>query len=256
MTATFEPAAGADSGGGTPVESTVDGRGPTAAALSRLRDWLAAAVGPRVPVVVEAPRDGEHSRICVWPLALLPDQGTRGGGRREPLRLRMRYLIAADGPVERAADLIDLVLAAGAADDGYHLVFEPVPSHLWGTGGRLPAPSLLLDVPVQIRPAIPAVPRVRGELRLTGGPMRTVRGRVLGPGGVPLSEITLTAPATGSATRTDARGEFVLPGLPAGHPVLLHLAGRGLRMQAQVDSAQVDSGATEQVVIHCDIEEV
>ena len=228
--------------------------GPTAAALGRLRGWLAAAVGPDVPVVVQAPRDGPDSRICVWPLALLPDQGTRGTGRREPLRLRVRYLVAADGPVEQATALIDRVLAAGAAgDDGYQLVFEPVPSHLWGTGGRMPCPALQLDVPVLVRPAVPAVPavpRVRGELRLAGGALHTVRGRVVGPGGVALAGITLTAPATGTATSTDARGEFVLAGLPAGRPVLLHLAGRGLRFQAQVDA-----GAAGDVVIHCDIEE-
>lgn len=224
--------------------------GPTALALAGLCSWLAQALGEDGKVEIAAPDATRQGRLCVWPVALVADQGTRGGNGRQPLRLRARYVVTADGPIDTAVGLLDRVLVAIAATDRYHLVLEPVPANVWGTEG-LPRPSIYIDVPVQIAVPAPVVPRVTGELRFDGVPMRAIHGRVLGPRNVPLSGMTVAVPVTGASVVTDARGGFTLPGQPAGRVIVLQLSGHGLRMQVDVAPE-----ATDPVVIHCDIEEV
>lgn len=233
--------------------------GPTAAALAGLRAFLATAVGDGTTVDVAVPQSvgqqsvaqqGKGARLCVWPLSLLADQDTRGGYGRQRLRLRVRYAVVADGPVDAAVALIDRVLTTAAYEDAYRLVLEPVPPTLWGASG-VPRPSVLIDVPVQIAVAAAAAPRVTGGLRLAGGGLRAIEGRVLGPGDVALAGMTVASPATGASVVTDNRGGFVLAGQPAGTAVLLHLSGRGLHLQVEVVPE-----ATDPVAIHCPIEEV
>lgn len=225
--------------------------GPTALALAGLCSWLAQALGGQQRVDVAIPDEVGQERLCVWPVTLLADQGTRGGSGRGPLRLRARYIVTADGPIDKAIGLLDRVLVAAATADRYQLVLEPVPTSLWGTEG-LPRPSVLIDVSVQIAVPVPVVPRVSGELRLDGGAaIRAIIGRVLGPHNIPLSGMTVSVPATGSSVVTDTRGGFILPGQPAGRSIVLQLSGRGLHLQVEVAPE-----TTDPVVIHCDIEEV
>jgi hypothetical protein len=216
--------------------------GPTAAAVAGLRDWLSRAVGDEVTVRVgTASGPGERDQVWVRPVALLGDQSVRGGGGRSPLRFRLRHLVTVAGPVESTLDVLDRVLVALAAEDRYRLVLEPVPEGVWG---------LLVDVPVQVVAPEERVPRVRGELRVDDVPLGTVRGRLLGPGDVPLAGMTVTSVATGTSVTAGPRGDFTLPGQPAGRTVALRLTGRGPHQQVDVPPS------TDPVVIHCDIQEV
>jgi hypothetical protein len=216
--------------------------------LGELRAWLSAAVD--APVEVAAPGSGQRGRLCVWPLALVAEQGTRGGAGREPLRLRARYLVAVDGPAEAAVELLDRLLAAVAADDRYPVLFEALAPAMWAALGTFPRPALVFELPVLVARERVAVPRVRQALRLEVAPLRTLQGRVLGPGGIPLSGVKVTAAGTATSAYTDVRGGFALPGVPGGVPALLWLSGRGLHLQAQVEPANADP-----VLIHCDLEE-
>jgi hypothetical protein len=218
-----------------------------AQALDGLREWLADAVGADAVVEIAAPDPDRGLRLCVWPLGLLADQGTRGGYAQRTIRLRARHAVVADGPVDAALALLDKVLSALAGEDRYQLVLEPVPAGVWGTG--VPRPAVLVDVPVQIAIAPPAAPRVTAGLRLDGGPMRVVTGRVVGPGDVALPGMTVSSPTTGTSVVTDSRGGFTLAGQPAGRAVALQLAGRGLHLQVEVGPAMTDP-----VVVHCPIE--
>jgi hypothetical protein len=228
--------------------SDLQAPGPTAAALRQMRDWLTDAVGAEV--VVAPPAESAETRLCMWPVALLSDQGARGGHGGQPLRLRVRYAVAPDGPIDDALRLLDLVLAAIARQDVIQLVIPPA------AGAITPATAttnltIQLDLPVQIVPPLQPVTRVTGELRLDGSILREINGRLVGPGDVPLAEMTVTALATGAAVVTGGRGEFRLPALPGGRAIVLHISGRGLQLQVEVPAE-----ATDPVVIHCNIEEV
>jgi len=223
--------------------------GPTATALAELRAFLSRAVGAGHAVDVAVPDDNHGTRLCVWPVALLPDLGTRGGYGKQTLRLRARHVVTADGGVEQAVALLDRVLVATVDEDRYQLVLEPVPPGLWGAA--TPRPSVLIDVPVQITAATTQSPRVTGGLRIGGGGLRIITGTLYGPGDVAMPAMTVASPTTGTSTITDTRGGFVLPGQPADRAVLLQLSGRGLHLQVEVGPE-----ATDPVVIHCPIEEV
>jgi hypothetical protein len=216
-------------------------------ALADLCDWLSGVLGEATPVRASAPApsaDGPGAGIDVWPLELLADGASPDG----PVRLRVRHVIVPAGALPDALAVLDRVIAAVAAGDRYRPVFEPLPAHLWTATGIVPRPALVLDVPVQIARAVPAIPRVRGELAVHVVPVRAIRGRVVGPGAVPLPGITVTA--GGRSARTDPHGEFTLPGLPGDRAVPLHLSGRGRHLRADVAAH-----TAEPVVIHCDFEE-
>jgi len=224
------------------VESTRPG--PVSTALTELCEWLTAVAATGVHAA--APAAGEPEGVYVRPVAMLPDLGGRGGNARAPLRVRMRFAVLVNLPLARAATVVDRLLAALAADERYRLVLDGDPfterPDLW--------PALVLDVAVRVDVAVVPVLRVAGGLRLHDVASRTVRGRLLGPGDVPLAGMSVSAPGTRSRVDTDARGWFVLPGQPADRPVALHLTGRGLHLRVDVTPE-----TTDPVVVHCQIEE-
>jgi hypothetical protein len=234
----------------TPVPvSPISVSAPTADALADLRAWLVRAVGPDTAVDIGPPDPERGTRLCLWPLALLADQGTRGGYGHRTLGLRARHAVTADGPVGAALWLLDRVLIALAGEDRYQLVLEPVPASLWGS--RLPRPAVLIDVPVHVAVTARGTPRATGGLGLDGGRLRVIVGRVVGPGDLALAGMTVLSASTGTSVLTDARGGFTLPGEPVGRTVALHLAGRGLHLQVEVGAA-----ATEPVIVRFPIEHV
>jgi hypothetical protein len=196
-----------------------------------------------------APAGDDPDGLLLWPLAVLADQGIRGGAGTEPLRLRARYLLTGGGSVQAATDLLDRVLVAIAAHQSYRLAFEPVPAELWQAASIAPRPVLLIDVPVQVRLTPAPVVRVRLPIVADLAPLHSLTGRVLGPGGVPLPDIAVGPEGGTPTTRTDSAGGFTLTGVPASTTALL-LSGKGLHLRAELPPA-----TGEPVVIHCELEE-
>jgi hypothetical protein len=230
---------------------TDPGSGPIARSMSALAAWLS-TVDTQVwvgdPGAAEAPASG----LCAWPVGVLAEQEVRATTVRQPLRLRVRYLLTAGGAAggADAARLLDPVLNAAAADDAVSVVFEPVPVELWRALELRPRAALLVDVPAQVERVTPRPPLVRGPLRLDGRPLRALSGQVVGPGDVPLAGIRVEAPMVGASTYTDNSGRFAFGGLPAGDPARLVLVGRGRQFQAEVNA-----DADAPVLIRCDFEE-
>ena len=223
-----------------------DRAGPIAAALAALADRLS---GAGAPVETVPPAGATTVRVCLWPLALLPEREGRGGAGSAPVRLRVRFLVTVDGPAAAALSTMDRLLRTVAEPGGYPPVPEAVDPAVWRAFGIAPRPALLFDVPVRLDRHARTVPRVSGSLRVDGAPLRTLHGRVVGPGGVGLPGIQVAA--GDAVTRTDPRGGFVLSGVAGDTATVLQLAGKGLHMRAEVPA-----GSTDAVVVHCDIEEV
>jgi hypothetical protein len=256
------------------------GSGPIAQSMTALAAWLStvdttAWFGD--PGAPDAP-----AGLCAWPVAVLPEQEVRASTVRQPMRLRVRYLLTAGGGragggaagggegqardavpgggegrardavpgAGELAGLLDPVLRAAAGDGDVSVVFEPVAVELWRALDLRPRAALLVDVPAQVDRATPRPPLVRGPLRLDGAPMRSLRGQVVGPGDVPLAGMRVEAPVVGASTYTDDGGRFAFGGLPAGDPARLVLVGRGRQFQAEV-TADADAP----VLIRCDFEE-
>jgi hypothetical protein len=259
------------------------GSGPIAQSMATLATWLStvdttAWFGD--PGASNAP-----AGLCAWPVAVLPEQEVRASTVRQPMRLRVRYLLTAgggragggakdggakdgeakdggakdggEGAAREAAPaagelarLLDPVLRAAAAGGDVSVVLEPVPVELWRALDLRPRAALLVDVPAQVDRVTARPPLVRGPLRLDGAPMRSLRGQVVGPGDVPLAGMRVDAPVVGASTYTDDGGRFAFGGLPAGDPARLVLVGRGRQFQAEVNA-----DADAPVLIRCDFEE-
>jgi hypothetical protein len=217
--------------------------------MAALTSWLSATAGADTPVVATLPTGTEAVRVCVWPLVLLPEREGRGGTGTAPMRLRARFLVLVDGPAEAALSTVDTLLLATVTPGAHQPVPEAVDPLVWQALGVPPRPALLFDVPLRLDRPARVAPRVTETLRVSGAPVRSLHGRVVGPNGVGLPGIQV---ATGDAvTRTDSRGGFVLGGVAGDTATVLQLAGKGLRLRAEVPA-----GSTDAVVVHCDIEEV
>ncbi|GAA1651925.1 hypothetical protein [Catellatospora bangladeshensis] len=223
--------------------------GPLARACALLLGGLA---GAGVPVRVEHPaaavgvQSGAFGGpwLAVWPYAVLPEALPVRPG--DPLRLRVRFLLHADGPDATAIEALDRVLMAGVP----YLLAEPVPDTLWpALGARLRA-ALLCEVAVQVTNPAPAAPRVTQPARLDAVSLRRLAGRVQTPAGIALVGMRVAAEDGTAAAYTDTRGRFELP-VVDGRPVRLAVSGRGLLLTAEVPAA-----SAEPVVITCEIQEV
>jgi hypothetical protein len=224
--------------------------GPIAGATNDLVAWLGDVAGS--PVRLGMPVDGTDAApaLVALPLELRPDQEARGNGQQLPMRFVLRHLVCADGGIEEASRLLDRVLLAAATAPDRALVFDPPAPQTWLAFGVKPRPAVLFDIPVQIARPVPVTPLVRRPLQVRATPLVSLRGRVVGPDDVPLTNMRVEVAGTGRSTQTDSRGRFVLAGVPAGEPARLRLRGRGRYLLAEVETPQA-----EPVVIHCNIEE-
>ncbi|MGI5520633.1 carboxypeptidase-like regulatory domain-containing protein [Micromonospora sp. CA-259024] len=221
---------------------STDGRGPIETATAELAAWLTSAAGEPVPI--GPPRtDGDAAGLTLWPMELRPARQTRSSGAvREPYRFTVRYLLCVTGPA--GLPRLDRVLTAATGDGSYPVVLEAGDAPLWTAFGTAPRPALLIDVPAQVDHPTPAAPPVLQPLRLRRLEVRSLTGRVVGPEDQPLAAMRVELPGTGSATRTDPEGRFLLVGVPHDpehpSPVRLRLTGRGLVLSADVDPAEPD----------------
>jgi hypothetical protein len=200
----------------------------------------------------ESRTNGDHGgRALIWPLALLTEPTRAALGTGDPLRLRVRYLVVADGPT--SLDVLDRALLAVLGRNGMLVVPEAVPLDTWRALGAVPQAALLIDVPAQLKPAAdtPAPTRVLSSLRLDTVSLRPLHGQVVGDQGVPLAGVRIEATGTGRAAYTDARGGFTLAGLPDRELARLVLFLRDRQLTVDVDPT-----STEPVLIHCNLKEV
>jgi hypothetical protein len=219
--------------------------------LSALGVPVRVGLPPYEPVGDPTDEPAGPPELCLWPLALLPASQTRGAAGREPLRLRVRLLVTADAAPDRIADLVDVALVALAGDGDLSVALEPFDAGLWQALGRAPRAAVFVDVPVQVTWPAPAIPLVRGPLRVDGAPLRALSGRLVGPGGVALAGMRVEVVGIGASAYTDRSGGFVFAGVPGEGALRLRLTGRGRRLEADVEP-----GSTDPVTIHCDLEEV
>jgi hypothetical protein len=214
--------------------------GPLARAHAVLLEQLAAAGAPVEMSPAQHPQD--RARLTVWPVALLPESVPAQGG--SPHRMRVRYLVAVDGPPVAALALWDRLLT----EEQPFLVPEEVSSSLWQAIGVRQRLGLFFDVPVQFARPIATAPRVTSLPGLVSVSLRQVSGRVVTSGGVPLAGMRVAVTDGTAATHSDTNGHFVLSGVNADQPLRLHVTGRGLRLAAEVAAV-----SAEPVVITCEI---
>jgi len=231
--------------------SPENGHGPIQEATAGLVSWLASATDAAVRTAPpdDTDDDVDHPVLSVLVLALAREQELRSADRREPLRFRVRHLVTGPVASDVTARLLDRVLAAAVETGEPMVVLEPPPPELWLALRATPRAALLVDVPTQVARPAPVVPLVRSPLQVRSGPVRSIRGRIVGPADMPLTGIRVEVAGTGAATYTDTSGRFTLAAVPDEESLLMRLSGKGREFLADVVTSSVDD-----IVIHCDLD--
>lgn len=213
-----------------------------------LRAWLASIVdGPvrdGMPTNDPAPSDDDGElTLCV--VDLVPETTMSVDVHRSgSAAVWLRHLVCATHPGSSAAlGALGVVMARlvdpTRLDAGAPTVqFDPAATttHLWAALGVAPRPAVVLRTRAVFSRDAALVPRVTSPLRVVGGPVLVLRGRLVGPGEVPLVGADVSVPAVGASARTAPDGSFVLAGVPSG-PLAVAVRAKGRSFDVDLDAA-------------------
>ncbi len=209
----------------------------------QLKDW-ALTVLPGVKVSFTPPADGaEGEQVHLHLLELAQDPPARTQ-RRAPLRVRLRYLVAASAKEPSAAHrLLGELLFSALAREDVEVDEAPVPLALWSALKVAPRAAFILQVPFTRE-----LPELRGPLvrkplvqhLVVGSPLH---GQVLGPGDFPIAGASVEVPSLSLSARTDARGRFTFANVPVSPPAQLVVRAKG-DVQAFTAPASLDGPVT------------
>ena len=228
--------------------------GTLAEADRALRGWAAAALDgaeitgePPRPVGAPPPTG---PRLSLYLLDLTGERELQGGRERRPLRYALRYLVTADGADRgEAADLLGRLLDATVDAEHLTVRLDPPTVELWIALGAPPQPSFQVEVPASTARPRPTAPLVTEPLIVDGGLVRTLQGRLVGPGGRSMPGATIVVDGTATRVRTGPDGGFRIPAVagPEGR-ARFRVVTKGREFLADV---ALDDG-DDHLVIHVD----
>ncbi len=156
-----------------------------------------------------------QSAVNLYLLALAASPPLRGP-EPTPLQLMARYLVTAwDADPTQAHTMLDALVFNAMRHPLFEVDLTPLSYELWAGFQMNPQLAFVLCIPVVVVDPVPQVPIVREPPTLSGIPMVTLRGILLGPGEIPLANARVEYPSLQRTVRTNAQGEFTLRGLPA-----------------------------------------
>jgi hypothetical protein len=210
-----------------------------------VRGWAEGVVGAgRVTDDLEA--DRASGTICVYPLEVRAAPEARGL-ERAPIRYLLRSLVLVS-PDADGLSALDALLLSAADSEVLQLDLSPIAAELWSALGIRPRPAFVVEAEVVLARSLPAAPLVREPLVIHGGLTRTLRGRLVGPGGRGLGDARVELADSGAATRTASDGSFSFHAVSAEHgPKRFTIDAKGGRYVAVVDV----EGPEDDVLIHC-----
>lgn len=214
----------------------------------RLKDWVGSVI-KGAEFSLDPPGGQKTGRgVGLYLLELIQSPPPKTS-RRPPLQLDLKYLVTAwsDGAEDCHQMLVDLMLAAMESND-FHVEPEPVPLAVWTAFGVPPRPSFILRVPLRQERPEPQAKLVRGPVKIQSAPTASFHGLLLGPGDVPLSDCRVELPALNLSTRTDYKGRFYFPSVPADGSKQLIIKAKGFELSVRSEQSYPESGTP--LVVH------
>lgn len=215
--------------------------GPMIDALDReLGDWLKATT-PKVAVSLMPPSDAAVDKPLVncYLLALAAAPPTRSVGTRGPApqQFALRYLVSVTAAAQEDAHRVLGPLVFAAMDRlGCEVELDMLPPELWLALGVKPRPAFILRVPLRLARPEPTAGVVLHPIVINEAPLRSLSGRIVGPGDIPLAGARLELPSLQLAVRSDHRGRFTFPPIPSDPlPPELVITARGRVLRVAPD---------------------
>ncbi len=205
-----------------------------------LLEWLKATV-PKTMVSLSTPpaEAGDKPLVSCYLLSLAtapPSRGASTGGPA-PQQFALRYLISVSATApEDAHRLLGPLVFAAMDRPGCEVELDMQPAELWLALGVIPRPAFLLRVPLRLARPEPTAGIVLHPIVINQSPLRPLAGRLVGPGDVPLAGARLELPSLQMSTRSDHRGYFIFPPIPAEplpKELVITARGRVLRIAPQ-----------------------
>ena len=205
--------------------------------VDRYVAWWAGSVLHSVAVSLGPPDDGrDGDRVSLW---LYDLEHTPPARRPEatPWQFSLRYLVSTWSADASTAHrhLGQLVFAAMEHED-LEVDLPAPPVTAWTALGVVPRPAFFLKVLLRRPRPRPEGVYVRSPVVVQSVAVSALEGALLTTDDDPISHAVVTAPSAGRSARTDARGRFVLPAVPAAPgPVDLVVTARGRQRAFSVD---------------------
>lgn len=221
----------------------------------RLREWIASVLPEEIEVSLLPPGKMGNKKTVGLYLKDILHSVPHKGARRPPLQVLLRYLISswAENP-EEAHSLLGRLLFAAMEHPGYEVELAPIPPEVWNAFGAIPAPAFMIKVPLRLeRPEKPS-PLIRSPIEIAKSELASMGGTILGPGEVPLANARVELSTHKLVARTDAKGRFLFPSVPA-QPAKkkFRIIARGGKLFKEIDFTK---SKQEPLIIQFDILEV
>jgi hypothetical protein len=207
----------------------------------RLADWVGTVV-QGAEVSFDVPAASASGRgVGLYLFEVVPEAAARNGPN-PPLQASLRYLVTAwDESPQEAHTLLGNLLFAAMETPDLEVDAASIPISAWEAFGVAPRPSFVLRVPLRRERPDTTAPRVRGPLVVHAVAMVPMRGRVVGPGDVPLTGARVEVPSLNLSASTDRNGNFYFAGVPAEpSTVRLRVKARGKELALAVERPAAD----------------
>jgi hypothetical protein len=189
--------------------------GRLAEADQELRAWAGAALdGATITDAAPRPHGGPPEppgapQLSLYLLELAGEPELQTSRGRHPLRYALRYLVTAEGPDRVAAgELLDRLLEAAVGAEHLTVRLDPPPPEVWLALGAPPQPSFQLEIAARVARPHTDAPLVTEPLVVDGSILRTVQGRLVGPGGRTIPGATIAIDGTATRVHTARDGSF------------------------------------------------
>jgi len=215
------------------VRAAQGGPGDAREASLALQEWLG-LIAPGVPVgLATGPASDADHGIAIRLVEVAPRVVPLSPGHRSSA-IALDYLVTVGIEDARLAHAALAEIAFAAQDSAsYEIVTGRHVAELCATSGIALVPGLVLrtelrrDVPVRLAPLVREAPKPNLE------PLVQARGRVVGPGNVPIAGALVTIAGSSRCCTTGPDGRFRFA-IPAGQPATVTARARSREVSASL----------------------
>ncbi|MCP4625102.1 MAG: hypothetical protein GY850_16475 [bacterium] len=218
----------------------------------RLSEWIGGILTEDIEVSLLPPKaEGVEKTVGLYLKDILSSAPT-SGARRPPLQVLLRYLVTsrAETPAE-AHNMLGRLLFAAMEHPEFEVELDPIPAEVWTAFGTIPMPAFMLRLPLRLERPEKPVRLISSPIEVQNSPIVSMDGTVTGPGETPLTNARVELSTHNLVARTDIKGRFIFPAVPAKPAIKkVRIIARGRELFKEVDYTKIKQ---EPLIIHFNV---